>query len=150
MDANRLYIVRLEEADGEMRLGLIATEAKPFQKQDQESSNEVPHVKGLWFKRCSDAKDSWGPSPEFEKYMDAKTGRITDDLPIESCLLEVEDKDLTDGSVGEKWSKPKLKQTMMAKVRWIAEKYGLKADEKSAPPAKRAKRSRRGEQAQFI
>ena len=69
--------------------------------------------------------------------------RVVDTLPTESCLLEVEDCDLTDGSVEQKWSKPKLKQCFMAKVRWIAETYGLQAAAPSGGTNKGAKRQKR-------
>ena len=67
---NRLYIVKLEDADGEFRLGLIATDGAVFDKEDEESGEETPHVRALWFKRCSDSKHAWGANPEFEMYMD--------------------------------------------------------------------------------
>ena len=80
-----------------------------------------------------------GANPEFEKHMDGEQ-RIGDDMPTESFLLEVEDGDLTDGSVGQKWTKPKFKQSLMRKLRWIAQQYRLQAAAKAAP-SKRAKRA---------
>ena len=59
-------------------------------------------------------------------------------------VLEVEDSDLTDSSVAQKWTKPKFKQSLMRKLRWIAEKYKLQADgaraPAAAPPMKKARR----------
>ena len=140
--ADRLYVVKLAEADGEMRLGLIQTTGKPFVEHDDEIGEQVSYVKSSWFKRCSDEKRAWGANPEFEHYMDGDE-RVVDTLPTESCLLEVEDCDLTDGSVEQKWSKPKLKQCFMAKVRWIAETYGLQAAAPSGGTNKGAKRQKR-------
>jgi hypothetical protein len=140
--ANRLYIVELADADGEFKLGLIASEGKVFNKRDEESGEEVPHIKGLWFKRCSDSNHNWGPNPEFEKF-ESNGKRNADDLPTESCLLEVEDTDLTDGSVEHKWSKPKLKQSLMKKLRWIADKHKLHVEKAAPAAAKPAKRARR-------
>ena len=139
--ADCLYVVKLAQADGEMHLGLIQSTGKVFDEFDEESEEQVSYINAMWFKRCSDGKHAWGANPEFEHYMDGDE-RIVDALPTESCLVEVEDSDLTDGSVEQKWSKPKLKQAFMAKVRWIAETYGLQA---AAPAlaAKGAKRKRR-------
>ena len=142
MTANRLYIVELADADREFKLGLIASEGKVFNKRDEESGEEVPHIKGLWFKRCSDSNHNWGANPEFEKF-ETNGKRNADDLPTESCLLEVEDTDLTDGSVEQKWSKPKLKQSLMKKVRWIADKHKLHVEKAAPAAAKPAKRARR-------
>ena len=138
--ADRLYIVKLAEADGEMYLGLIATEGKVFDKVDKETGTgeRVPHIKALWFGRSSE-KHAWGANPEFGMYPDGNN-RATDDLPTESCLIEVEDGDLTDGSIEHKWSKPKLRQTFMEKLRWIANKYNLVAAHPAA--AKRQRRTR--------
>ena len=78
--------------------------------------------------------------PEFEWYKDAKDKR-DQELPTESFLFEVEDSDLTESSVDRKWTKPKFKQTLMRKNRWIADKYKLQAD--AAPAA--AKRAKKGQ-----
>ena len=134
VESNRLYVVRLDEADGELLLGLVASEGKVFTRMDDETREEVPHINSLWFKRCSDANRAWGANPEFEWYKD-KTGKRDQQLPTESFLLEVEDSDLTDSSVARKWTKPKFKQTLMKKLRWIAEKYELQADAPRAPAA---------------
>ena len=91
-------------------------------------------MNSLWFKRCSDSKRAWGLNPEFEEYSDA-SGKRNQELPTESFLLEVEDSDLTDSSVAQKWTKPKFKQSLMRKLRWIAEKYNLQADGARAPAA---------------
>ena len=72
--------------------------------------------------------------------------RLADELPTESFLLEVEDSDLTDSSVDHKWSKPKFKQALMRKLRWIAKEYDLQAKAPAAPAAAsklQIKRSRR-------
>ena len=122
VEPQRLYVVKLTEADSEYLLGLIATEGDVISRHDDESGEDMTYIKGLWFKRRSDSNHSWGPNPEFEQYMDADK-RIIDELPTESCLLEVVDDDLTENSINQKWSQPKLKQVFMRKVRWVAEKY---------------------------
>ena len=98
VEPGHLYIVKLEEADGEYLLGLFATEGAAVSRRDDAAGEDVTYVKGLWFKRRSDSNHNWGPNPEFEQYMDGKK-RIADELPTESCLLEVGDDDLTEGSV---------------------------------------------------
>ena len=87
----------------------------------------------------SSEKHAWGANPEFDMYPNGDD-RATDDLPTESCLIEVEDGDLTDGSIEHKWSRPKLKQAFMEKLRWIANKYNLVAAHPAA--AKRQRRTR--------
>lgn len=104
VEADRLYIVELTEADGEFKLGLIASSGRVFEQRDEDDGEQVPYIKALWFGRCS-AHHGWGLNPEFEHYMDGDE-RMEDALPTESCLLEVEDSDLTEGSVDHKWSKP--------------------------------------------
>ena len=139
--AGRLYVVKLAEADGELRLGLVASEGKVFQSKD-ETGEEVPCIKSLWFKRCSDSNHNWGVNPEFETYTDGKGERVCDGLPTESFLVEVDDADLTESSVGQKWSKPKFKQTLMKKLRWIATEYHKDlqaAAPRAAAASKRAK-----------
>jgi len=133
--ADRLYVVELADADGEFRLGLIQSSGKVFSERDEDSGEQGTYAKSLWFKRCNDERRAWGANPEFEHYMDSDD-RAFDMLPTESYLLEVEDSDLTDGSVAQKWVKPKLKQAFMAKVRWIAERYSLQAGAPSAAAKK--------------
>ena len=65
------------------------------------------------------------------EYIDGKQ-RIEDELPTDSFLLEIEDSDLTDNSVEHKWTNPKFKQTLMRKLRWIAQEYHLEAKVPSA------------------
>ena len=135
----RLYIVRLDEADGELLLGLAATEGPIFQKSatDDGRAGAVamePHIKALWFKR-RDKAFGWGPNPAFEKYMDGRE-RISDELPVESFLLEVTEGDLTDDGAANMWELPKLKEVFKRKLMMLAAKYGLvatRATEKAAP-----------------
>ena len=95
----------------------------------------------MWFKRCTESNRAWGANPEFEEYRDA-SGKRDQDLPTESFLLEVEDSDLTENSVSLKLSKPKLKQALMRKLRWIAQKYNLLVEEKSDSKKAAGKRKR--------
>ena len=144
VQAGRMYVVRLEEPDGEFHLGLVTTEGKVFEKEVKDEAGAVevaPHIKALWFARCNDQRHAWPQNPAFEPYMmeeeEGKTQmRVTDDLPTESCLVEVEDKDLTDGSVDQKQEAPKLKEAFVKKLRAIADKCGLHvpadAEKKSA------------------
>ena len=136
----RLYIVRLDEADGELLLGLAATEGPIFQKSatDDGRAGAVamePHIKALWFKRRNDKAFGWGQNPAFEKYMDGRE-RISDELPVESFLLEVTEGDLTDDGAANMWELPKLKEVFKRKLMMLAAKYGLvatRATEKAAP-----------------
>ena len=133
VEADGLYVVKLEDADGEFHLGLVASEGKVL--MSVEDGEQAQRMKALWFQRCS-SNHGWGPNPEFEQYMDGAR-RMADTLPTESFLLKVEESDLTEASVSSKWSKPKLKQTLMKKLRWIADKYSLNA---APAPAKKARR----------
>ena len=133
--ADRLYILRLADADGEFHLGLAASQGVVFDKRHAASRLVVPHIRALWFKRRNDARSAWGANPEFEheehENIDGKQ-RIEDELPTDSFLLEIEDSDLTDNSVEHKWTNPKFKQTLMRKLRWIAQEYNLQAKVPSA------------------
>ena len=82
-------------------------------------------MKVLWFKRSNDAQPGWGKNPAFEEYesvVDRKRERISDDVPVESFLVEVLKGDLTDKSTDER---PKLKQDFMKKLHELAERNGL-------------------------
>ena len=122
-------------------MGLVASEGKVCTKTDRDTGEEVPHINALWFKRCSDSNRAWGVNPEFEVYEDA-SGKRDQELPTESFLLEVEDGDLTESSVDRKWTKPKFKQTLMRKLRWIAKEYNLQAEASAAAPAAAKKRAK--------
>ena len=138
-----LYLIRLAERDGEFLIGLVQSTGKVFTKEvedDHGEIEEVPHMKALWFERCKGG-DHWGANPEFQQ-CNWEDVRLFNEVPTESFLLEVEDNDLTDSSVGHKYDKPKLKQTLMRKVHWIADQYGLRA-EQAAPSGRKAKGAKR-------
>ena len=140
-----LYLIKLEDSDGEFRIGLIHSTGKVFNKEvgdDHGEIEEAPHMKALWFERCQNG-DHWGANPEF-KQCNWETTRLFDEVPTESFLLEVEDNDLTDSSVGHKYEKPKLKQTLMRKVHWIADQYALRAEKAALSASKRRPQSAKG------
>mmetsp|Transcript_29860 Transcript_29860/g.77328 ORF Transcript_29860/g.77328 Transcript_29860/m.77328 type:complete len:155 (-) Transcript_29860:97-561(-) len=70
-----------------------------------------------WFKRKNDTSHAWPKNPAFEPH------GATDDLPVDSFLVKVEDVELTDAGVKEKWQHPKFKEVFLAKLRGIADKY---------------------------
>ena len=84
----KLYVVRLDEQDGELKLGLVQSEGKILSKCDEEGQ-PVDCMKALWFgrcgvdpKKCNDEKNfSWPKKPAFELYM-SSSGRIADDLEV--------------------------------------------------------------------
>ena len=47
----KLYVVRLGEQDGELKLGLVQSEGKVFSKDDEEGQ-PADFMKALWFRRC--------------------------------------------------------------------------------------------------
>ena len=55
----------------------------------------------------------------------SSSGRIADDLEVESFLLEVEDADLTEAGLAQKLKTPKFTETFVKKLRMLAEKYEL-------------------------
>ena len=122
-------MVRLDEQDGELKLGLVQSEGKILSKCDEEGQ-PADFMKALWFRRCgvdpkkcNDEKNfSWPKNPAFELYM-SSSGRIADDLEVESFLLEVEDADLTEAGLAQKLKTPKFTETFVKKLRMLAEKY---------------------------
>ena len=83
-------------------------------------------------KQCNTEKNfSWSKNPAFEQYKDS-SGRIRDELEVESFLLEVEDADLTELGLADKWKFPKLKEVFVKKLQLLAEKYDLRGTASSA------------------
>ena len=128
----KLYVVRLGEQDGELKLGLVQSEGKVFSKDDEEGQ-PADFMKALWFRRCgvdpkkcNDEKNfTWPKNPAFELYM-SSSGRIADDLEVKSFLLEVEDADLTEAGLAQKLKTPKFTESFVKKLRMLAEKYELR------------------------
>ena len=139
VESERLYIVRLSEADGEFKLGLVASTGAIIDKcaEGDEGVTE-PHMKALWFRRKADDRaHAWGKNPAFEPYGGDGPDRIADELPTASFLVEVTDDDLTDVGVTNKWTEPKLKEAFTTgKLRWIAEQYELVASNPNKPSAR--------------
>ena len=99
-----------------------------------------PHIKALWFKRRNDKAFGWGQNPAFEKYMDGRE-RISNELPVESFLLEVTEGDLTDDGAANMWELPKLKEVFKRKLMMLAAKYGLVATRSTVEKAASAQSS---------
>ena len=143
VQGGKLYMVRLDEQDGEFKLGLVQSEGKIFSKPDEEGK-PADFMRALWFRRCgvepkkcNDAKNfSWPKNPAFELYM-SSSGRIEDELEVKSFLLEVEDADLTEAGLAQKLKAPKLTETFVKKLQMLADKYDLRggASKGSAPAA---------------
>jgi len=138
VQGGKLYIVRLGEQDGELKLGLVQSEGKVFRKPNDDGE-PTDFMNALWFRRCGvDPKQcnteknfSWSKNPAFEQYKDS-SGRIRDELEVESFLLEVEDADLTESGLADKWKFPKLKEVFVKKLQLLAEKYDLRGTASSA------------------
>ena len=99
-----------------------------------------PHIKALWFRRRNDKAFGWGQNPAFEKYMDGSK-RISNELPVESFLLEVTEGDLTDDGAAHMWELPKLKEVFKRKLSMLATKYGLVATQATTRKAAPAQNS---------
>mgnify|MGYP002632086098 CR=1 FL=1 len=120
VETEQLYFVRLDDPDGEFKMGLVVTRGKPFDKAivDADGKEETAkHMSAEWFKRKTDTSHTWPKNPAFEPH------GATDELPVDSFLFKVEDADLTDAGVREKWEHPKFKEVFLAKLRGIADKY---------------------------
>jgi hypothetical protein len=120
VETEQLYFVRLDEPDGEFKMGLVVTRGKPFDKAIMGADGKeetAKHMSAEWFKRKNDTSHAWPKNPAFEPH------GATDDLPIDSFLLKVEDAELTDAGVKEKWQYPKFKEVFLVKLRGIADKY---------------------------
>ena len=87
-------------------------------------------MKALWYRRsgvdptkCNNKSNfTWPKNPAFEPYKDRK-GRITNELPVESFLLEVEDADFTEAGLSHKWDAPKFTQVFLRKLQMLATKF---------------------------
>jgi hypothetical protein len=88
LEENNLYIVKLDAPDGEFSLGLVQLGAAV-----DEDTRTV-----YWFARAG-RSHSWPSRVKFQRYMDGETW-LSDDIPTDSFLLEVDFKDdLTDSSL---------------------------------------------------
>ena len=146
VDENKLYVVRLDEADGEFKLGLVATEGKQFEMEVESTDGSLEmawHTKARWFKRRNDGTDVWGKNTAFEPH------GSTDDLPVDSFIVEVEDGDMTEAGLADKWNHPKFKESFLGKLRAIADKYqDLRGA--SMPPARPKREAPLGRKAPAI
>jgi hypothetical protein len=76
-------------------------------------------LKGQWFGRKDGATESWGTNPTFEHYCD-RNGRIVDTMDKDLFLYEIQNSDLTDASVANKFVSPRLNAAFMVKLRELA------------------------------
>ena len=137
VESGKLYIVRLDEQDGELLLGLVKSDGSILKRQDDDGRPE-DCMNALWYrrcgvdpKRCNDKKHfGWSKNPAFEPYKDSK-GRITNELPVESFLLEVEDADFTKEGLAHKWDAPKFTHVFLKKLHLLAEKLDLRGTDPS-------------------
>ena len=124
VEGGKLYIVRLGEQDGELKLGLVQADG------NLKASGGDSCMKALWYRRsgvdptkCNNKSNfAWPKNPAFEPYKD-RNGRITNELPVESFLLEVEDADFTEAGLAHKWDAPKFTQVFLRKLQMLATKY---------------------------
>ena len=117
-----LYLVKIDEADGELCLGLV--------KLELDMSGES--IKGWWFARKSSAHKWPSQHVQFERYMSGRQW-LSDPLEEENILLAVGDSDLTPGGLKEKEVNPTISFDFMKRVRLFAAKYGLEC--KKSPTA---------------
>ena len=68
IEDKRLYLVELDEPDGEMSIGIV-----------ESGLTTDDTLKGRWFGRKDGATQSWGTNPTFEHYCD-RNGRIVDTM----------------------------------------------------------------------
>ena len=129
LKAGKLYIVKLDTPDGEFSLGLVRLEA---------ATNEET-FKVHWFERVGRGH-CWRSDVKFQRYMDKETW-ISDDIPPNCFLLDVEDDDLTDSSPQIRDTNPTLASRFVHQIRGFAVAHGHghgdpKARKKAAAPSK--------------
>ena len=110
----RLFIVKLNEADGQFRLGLVQLEI-------DDTSGALT---GWWFARKSKSHAWPAQHVPFERYPPHGPW-VSDPLDVEAVLLAVEDSDLTETGAKEKNVNPVLNNDFMQRLRAFAEKYDL-------------------------
>ena len=108
IEDKRLYLVELDEPDGEMSIGIV-----------ESGLTTDDTLKGRWFGRKDGATQSWGTNPTFEHYCD-RNGRIVDTMDKDLFLYEIQNSDLTDASVANKFVSPRLNAAFMVKLRELA------------------------------
>ena len=109
-----LYIVKLDEADGQFLLGLVQLEI--------DSTSGA--LTGWWFARKSKSHAWPAQHVPFERYP-AHGPWVSDPLDEEAVLLAVEDSDLTATGAKEKNVNPVLNNDFTHRLRAFAEKSDL-------------------------
>ena len=85
-------MVRLDEQDGELKLGLVQSEGKILSKCDEEGQ-PADCMKALWFgrcgvdpKKCNDEKNFSLPKETAFELSMSSSGRIADDLEVKKAF----------------------------------------------------------------
>ena len=130
LEENNLYIVKLDTPDGEFSLGLVQLGAAV-----DEDTRTV-----YWFARAG-RSHSWPSRVKFQRYMDGETW-LSDDIPTDSFLLEVDFKDdLTDSSLEVRNTNPTLATEFVQQIRMFAVAQGHAHEapkaRKTAPASKK-------------
>ena len=107
-----LYIVKLEEADGEFCLGLVQLEL--------DDTNDT--ITGWWFARKSNSYGWPAQHVPFERFPPHGEW-VSDKLDEEAILLAVEDSDLTAAGLKDKGAHPTLNSEFMTRLRAFARKF---------------------------
>jgi hypothetical protein len=110
-----LYIVQLEEADGQWMLGLVL--AGPLVPAKEADGDEQPIGRAVtWF--CRTSKEfMWAESTKFKLYLTEEM----DCVPLDSFLLEVHDEDLTRTGFTNKQTNPQLTSNFVTRMKLFGE-----------------------------
>ena len=122
-----LYIVRLEQPDGELALGLVLLSDLSV------SDTEEDKIRAYWFERCSKGHHKWPAHVKFGRY---GTPWVSDLLPSETFLMEVREADLTEAGAKARDEHPVLSDAFVKRLRIFAARDGLAAPQ--APNKKQA------------
>ena len=109
----RLYVVRLEEADGEMKLGLVKLEAV----------KSPPSWRAWWFERQGKSK-SWPSYVKFQRYASSEAPWDNVELDPECFLMEVTDDNLTGAGAKARDEFPTLDGKFVTRLRLFAKREG--------------------------
>ena len=117
-----LYIVRLEDPDGELALGLVQVKVLEF---------EDDKLRAFWFARASKAH-TWPSHVKFARY-----GRpwLSDLLPPDTFLMEVKQSDLTEAGANARDENPVFTEAFVKRLRMFAARDKLTAAKPAAKSA---------------
>jgi len=115
VEAKSLYLVRVGEPDGDVRLGLGYVSSL-----NTVGASEVKTQKVLWFVRKSKTA-TWGRTVQFKPCTSGKGRRLSDKINLDAFVLKVDVSDLTSASRRKRRNEPCLNMACVQNAKAIDE-----------------------------